>query len=208
MIHLYAAPTTNGIRVKVTLEECDLDYELHKVDMKSGEHKLPEFFALNPMGMTPVIVDENQPEGQKVTIAQSIGIMFYLAEKIDKFIPKNIVDSGVFWDRMMNAATDIGPTYGAISFIGRASHPHKRTRDGFVGRLKENYRVWDQWLASQTFCAGEDITICDFALFGVYARTLVLLPETIHGLSNLKRWYNLMNLRPGVQRGQIFDQKI
>ena len=205
MIHLYAAPTTNGIRVKVTLDECDLEYELHKVDMKSGEHKSSEFLALNPMGMTPVIVDDNGPENQKVTVGQSIGILFYLAEKINKFIPKNIVDRRVFWDRIMNAATDIGPTYGAISFIGRATQPHKETRDGFIGRLKENYRVWDQWLAFQTFCVGEEITICDFALFGVYARTLILLPETIHGLSNLKRWYNLMNLRSGVQKGQIFD---
>ncbi|MEE2955660.1 MAG: glutathione S-transferase family protein [Pseudomonadota bacterium] len=208
MIHLYAAPTTNGIRVKVTLDECDLKYELHKVDMKLGDHKSPEFLALNPMGMTPVIVDENGPRGQNVTIAQSIGIMFYLAEKIDNFIPKDSVNRQMFWDRMMNAATDIGPTYGAISFIGRAKQPHKKTREGFLGRLKENYRVWDKWLTSQTFCVGEEITICDFALFGVYARTLVLLPDTVQGLPNLKRWYNLMNLRSGVQKGQIFDQKI
>ena len=85
---------------------------------------------------------------------------------------------------------------------------HKKTREGFLGKLKENYRVWDKWLTSQTFCVGEEITICDFALFGVYARTLVLLPDTVQGLPNLKRWYNLMNLRSGVQKGQNFDQKV
>ena len=80
MIYLYAAPTTNGIRAKVTLDECGLNYELHRVDMKAGEHKTPEYLAMNPMGMTPVIIDEEGPGDEEITIPQSIGIMFYLAE--------------------------------------------------------------------------------------------------------------------------------
>ena len=107
MIHLYAAPTTNGIRAKVTLEECGLGYKLHNVDMKAGEHKTPEYLAMNPMGMTPVIIDEEGPGGEKITIPQSIGIMFYLAEKVGKFIPTDPLARAAFWNPMMNATTDI-----------------------------------------------------------------------------------------------------
>ena len=75
MIHLYAAPTTNGIRAKVTLDECGVDYELHRIDMKASEHKTPEYLAMNPMGMTPVIVDDDGPGGKKFTVPQSIALM-------------------------------------------------------------------------------------------------------------------------------------
>ena len=205
MIHLYAAPTTNGIRAKVTLEECGLSYKLHNVDMKVGEHKTPEYLAMNPMGMTPVIIDEEGPGDEKITIPQSIGIMFYLAEKVGKFIPTDPAARAAFWNPMMNATTDIGPTYGAISFIGRMPEPHSPTKMAFLARLRDNYKVWDKFLTYQDFCAGEDITICDFALFGIHYRTTALMPEALQGLTNLARWAEMMNKRPNIQKGINFD---
>ena len=67
MIDLYAAPTTNGLRAKITLDECGLDYTLHKVNMHDQEQKTPEFLAMNPMGMTPVIIDQDGPDGKPIT---------------------------------------------------------------------------------------------------------------------------------------------
>ena len=205
MIHLYAAPTTNGIRAKVTLDECGVDYELHRVDMKAREHKTPEYLAMNPMGMTPVIVDEDGPGNEKITVPQSIAIMFYLAEKAGKFIPTDPVARAAFWDPMMNATTDVGPTYGAISFIGRMAEPHEPTRQNFIGRLRENYKVWDGFLSDRRYCTGDEITICDFALFGIHARTTVLIPEALEKSPNLARWAAMMNDRPAVQKGLNFD---
>ena len=205
MIHLYAAPTTNGIRAKVTLDECGVDYELHRVDMKAREHKTPEYLAMNPMGMTPVIVDEDGPGNEKITVPQSIAIMFYLAEKAGKFIPTDPVARAAFWDPMMNATTDVGPTYGAISFIGRMAEPHEPTRQNFIGRLRENYQVWDGFLSDRRYCTGDEITICDFALFGIHARTTVLIPEALEKSPNLARWAAMMNDRPAVQKGLNFD---
>ena len=63
---------------------------------------------MNPMGMTPVIIDEEGPGDEKITIPQSIGIMFYLAEKVGKFIPTAPAERAAFWNPMMNATTDIG----------------------------------------------------------------------------------------------------
>lgn len=205
MIHLYAAPTTNGIRAKVTLDECGVDYKLHRVDMKAGEHKTPDYLAMNPMGMTPVIVDEDGPGGEKFTTPQSIAIMFYVAEKVGKFIPTDPAKRAAFWDPMMNATTDIGPTYGAISFIGRMNEPHDPTRENFIARLHENYQVWNGFLSGRDYCAGDEITICDFALFGIHARTTALIPQALEGAPNLARWAATMNKRPGVQKGLNFD---
>ena len=173
--------------------------------MKTGEHKTPEYSAMNPMGMTPVIICEDGPDGEKITIPQSIGIMFCLAEKVGKFIPTDPAARAAFWDPMMNATTDVGPTYGAISFIGRMAEQHDPTRDAFIERLWDNYQVWNGFFGKRDFCTGAEITICDFALFGIHARTTELIPQALEGSPNLARWAEMMNKRPRVQNGQNFD---
>lgn len=204
MIEFHGAPTTNGIRVKVMLDESGLDYRLHKVDMRARQHKTPEFLAMNPMGQTPVIVDDAPPGGGRLVMGQSVAILFYLAERSGRFLPSDPAARAAFWMPMMNAATDVGPTYGAISFIGRLESPHDPTRRAFIGRLRETYGVWNDTLGDAQWCAGDDITIADFALFGIHARTRQGLPEAVEGFANLARWADDMNARPGVQKGLDF----
>ena len=79
MIDLYAAPTSNGIRARIALEECGLQYKLHPIDLQKGENKTPQYLAMNPMGQIPVLIDNEGPGGKKVTLAQSSAIMMYCA---------------------------------------------------------------------------------------------------------------------------------
>src|SRR4051794_37748262 len=64
MIDLYAAGTFNGTRARIALEECGLTYKLHPIDLPKGEHKTPQFLAMNPMGQIPVMVDSDGPGGK------------------------------------------------------------------------------------------------------------------------------------------------
>ncbi len=57
MIELYYGPTANGQRAAVILEESELPFRRHPVDLAKGEHLAADFLALNPVGMTPVLVD-------------------------------------------------------------------------------------------------------------------------------------------------------
>ena len=75
-IRVYDSATSpNCHRVKVVLEEKQLQYRLVPVDLKSGEQKKPDFLRLNPYGKVPVIID-----GQTV-IYESCIINEYLEEK-------------------------------------------------------------------------------------------------------------------------------
>lgn len=205
MIDLYAAPTTNGLRAKITLDECGLDYSLRKVNMKEREHKTPEFLAMNPMGMTPVIVDHDGPGGKAVTMAQSIAILFYAAEKSGKFLPSDPVARANFWDPMMNTATDFGPTYGAVAFISRWPSENSDAKEQFQQRFRDFCGIWDTKLADQQYCAGNEVTIADFSFLGIFARAQSTYPEMATGFTNLDRWYGEMVARPGVQKGMNFD---
>ena len=43
MIDLYTAGTPNGYKVSIALEELELDYELHSIDLAADEQKHPRF---------------------------------------------------------------------------------------------------------------------------------------------------------------------
>ena len=57
MIDLYTAPTPNGHKASVTLEELELPYEVHPINMAKNEQKEEWFLRLNPNGRIPVIID-------------------------------------------------------------------------------------------------------------------------------------------------------
>ena len=123
MIDLHAAGTSNGIRARIMLEECDLAYELKFVDLANGANKQPDYLALNPQGLTPVIIDHDGPDGQTVTMAQSPAILSYLAHKTGKFLPKTPEDRIHFDEHYMNIATDLGIGLQTIASAPRRSKP-------------------------------------------------------------------------------------
>ena len=59
MIDLYTAPTPNGWKASVTLEELELPYETHAVDLSKNVQKEEWFLKLNPNGRIPVIVESS-----------------------------------------------------------------------------------------------------------------------------------------------------
>lgn len=204
MIDLYAAPTSNGLRAKIMLDECGLPYKLHPVDLAKGENKTPEFLKLNPMGAIPVIVDPEGPGGKPVTMAQSVGILTYLAEKSGKFLPKDPSKRPIFWQALNAAATDLGPTLGDIFAIMRSPEKHQPSQAIFEGRFKNQLKVLDGNLGRQKYVAGDEITIADFATYAVIYRAEQTVAPLLAGFPNLERWRKEMAARPGTQKGLKF----
>ena len=204
MIDLYAAGTSNGMRAKIMLEECGVPYKLHPIDLTKGEQKTPEFLARNPWGMIPVIVDHDAAGGMPVTMSQSVAILVYLAEKTGKFMPQEPAKRAAFWQALMCATSDMGPTLGSIFVISRSKEPHKPSQQIFEDRWKDYMKAWDGTLAKQKYCAGDEVSIADFALYAVIGRAKQVVPALIEGYKNLDRWAAEIGARPGVQKGMKF----
>jgi len=200
MIDLYAAGTSNGMRARIALEECGLKYNWHPIDLTKGEHKAPQFLALNPHGQIPVIVDNEGPGGKKVTMSQSSAIMVYCAEKTGKFIPKDPAKKAAMLEAYMSASTDITPTFGAVNQVIRSKEPHGPTAEMFKQRLKGYFKVWDDFLGKRKYAAGDELTIADLSLYAGYWRTKGALPELVAGMAHLERWASELGARPGIQR--------
>lgn len=63
MIDLYYAPTPNGHKITLFLEEAELAYRLLKVDISKGNQFRPDFLAISPNNKIPAIVDHAPADG-------------------------------------------------------------------------------------------------------------------------------------------------
>ena len=53
MIELYTAPTPNGHKISIALEEMGLSYEVNLVNIGEGEQKKEDFLLFVPMVVFP-----------------------------------------------------------------------------------------------------------------------------------------------------------
>jgi len=204
MIDLYAAGTSNGLRARMALEECGLAYKLNPIALDKGEHKTPQFLAMNPNAQIPVIVDHDGPGGKPLTLSQSNAILLYCAEKSGKFMPRDGAARAAMWQALMSASTDLTPTFGAIFAVVRSKEPHAPTAELFKARWKQYLKVWDDRLARQKYCAGAEMTIADISLYAIYARAKAGMAELCEGAPNVARWAGEMGARPAMQRALKF----
>jgi Glutathione S-transferase len=109
MIDLYTAPTPNGYKVSILLEELKLPYNVISVNLEKKEQKKTEFLKLNPNGRIPTIVDHGNND---FTVFESGAILIYLAEKFRKFLSPDSNERSVTLQWLMFKVGGIGPMQG------------------------------------------------------------------------------------------------
>ena len=199
MIDLYAWQTSNCQRVAILLEECGLPYRVRKVDLFKGEQQSPEFLALNPAGVVPVIVDSDGPGGKPLTLSQSGAIDVYLAEKSGRFLPRDGAARVQTMQWLMFTLSDCAAASMSLfilSVLAQEKSPPNIAL--FEQRVLRMLRVADGRLAGRDYLADE-LTIADFALYPIHAARKALI-EANGGLPNLDRWAGALGARPGVVR--------
>ncbi|UGA39570.1 glutathione S-transferase [Chromobacterium haemolyticum] len=87
MIDLYTWGTPNGRKISIMLEELELPYAVHTVDIGKGEQFAESFLAISPNNKIPAIVDSDGPDGRPLAMFESGAILQYLAEKHGRLLP-------------------------------------------------------------------------------------------------------------------------
>jgi len=197
MIDLYSAPTPNGRKVSVALEEMQLPYTLHAINLGKQQQKEPWFLAINPNGRIPAIVDRDNDD---FAVFESGAILLYLAEKTGQFLPAEPKARSRVIQWLMFQMGGVGPMMGQANVFYRYA-PEKipfaierYQREG--ARL---FGVLDGQLAQHEYLAGE-YSIADMAAYPWVA---------IHDWSgiditpfpHLSRWLAAIANRLAVQRG-------
>ncbi|MDO6568561.1 glutathione S-transferase N-terminal domain-containing protein [Alteromonas sp. 1_MG-2023] len=204
MIDLYTAATPNGWKASVALEEMELDYTVHAVNLMKGEQKTAEFLAMNPNGRIPVIVDKS--EGDHV-VFESGAIMLYLAEKTGKFLPADAKGRSQVMQWVMFQMGGIGPMMGQANVFHRyLEEKIPIAIDRYQNEVRRLFTVLDGRLEDNEYLAG-DYSIADMANW-CWVRTYEWSGVSIEGLDNLTRWKNSIEARPAARRGVEEPNKI
>lgn len=199
MIDLYFAPTPNGWKITIFLEEAEVPYRLVPLNLATGEQFEEKFLTINPNARMPAIVDHHA-EGGPLSLFESGAILLYLAKKTGRFLPENERDhydvlQWLFW-QMAN----LGPMGGQAShFVNYAGEGHDYSRTRYLKEYDRLLAVMNRQLRHRPYLAGE-YSIADMAAFPW------LLPYKRFGFNlnafpDVKRWYDDLKQRPAVRRG-------
>lgn len=197
MIDLYTAPTPNGWKASVTLEELGLPYEAKFVNIAEDEQKSPEFLALNPNGRIPVIVDR---EAEDLAVFESGAIMIYLAEKTGRLLPTDTAGRSRVIQWLMFQMGGVGPMMGQANVFYRY-FPEKiqPAIDRYQNEGRRLFEVLNRHLEDREWLAG-DFSIADIANW-CWVRTHRWPGISTDGLYHLKAWMERLEARPACQRG-------
>jgi glutathione S-transferase len=151
-------------RAQLFLSLIGADVDLVEVDLASGAHKSPAFLKLNPFGQVPVLEDGD------VVIADSNGIMVYLAKKYDKtdWLPEDAIQAAQVQRWLSVAAGQLA--YGSAAARLVTVFGAKFNTDEVIGRGDALLKLLEDLLAKQDWLVADRPTIADVALYSYTAR--------------------------------------
>jgi glutathione S-transferase len=188
---LYHNPLSpNARRVLLTAAHLGLSLDEKVIDVAKGEHKAPDYLALNPNGMVPTLVDG------ALTLWESRAIIQYLAAQrpASGLLGRNEADRAEITRWLTWDAAHLSPPVGTLIFetlfkpmlgLGAADPDaiHRAT-----GEVRRFFAVLDASLMGKRYLVGKGLTIADLGTAATltYAGPLQL---PVAGFANLAPWF-------------------
>lgn len=180
----------NAYKVRLMLALLGKPCEKVSMNLMAGEHRKPEYLAINPRGQVPALADD----GFKVWDSQAILVYLARAYGGEKWLPLDA--KGMAEVMQWLAVSENEVLYG----LGRARVIKKFGFPGDLAACQEMGRgilgVIDAHLASRDWLAVGRVTIADVACYPYVG----LAPEGGVGLApyaNVERWISRVKALPG-----------
>jgi GSH-dependent disulfide-bond oxidoreductase len=200
MIDLYTWPTPNGHKIHIMLEETGLPYNVHPIDIGAGDQFKPEFLKISPNNKIPAMIDQDGPGGKPMALAESGAMLFYLASKTGKFLPKDIRKRWQVMQWVMTQMGHVGPMLGqAHHFLGYAPEKIEYAMNRYKNEANRLYGVLDKQLAKSEWLACDEDSIADMATMP-WLRAPERQGVNIDEHPNVKRWRDRIAERPAVKK--------
>ncbi|MBB2931985.1 glutathione S-transferase [Paraburkholderia silvatlantica] len=192
-------------RVRIAIAEKNLQSRVRfeSVNLWKGEHKLPEFLAINYSGTLPVLELE---DGTR--IAECTAITEYL-DNLDgapTLTGRTALEKGLI--HMMNKRTEIEfldavSVYFHHSTPGLGPHVELYQNPEWGNRMRDKavrgMRYLDGVLQKQPYIAGDFFSMADIAVIGGLVFTKIVKLEVPAELEALHAWHKKVQERPSVQ---------
>lgn len=211
-IDLHYWPTPNGWKVSIAIEEMDLPYAVHYVNIGAGDQFKPDFLKIAPNNRMPAITDPEGPDGAPISIFESGAILQYLARKTGQFGGKTerdrvAVDQWLMW-QMGGLGPMAGQAHHFLKYAPALETPQDLpyAKDRYRNEVARLLRVLDKQLATNEYVAGAEYSIADMAIWP-WAILWEGQQQTLDDKPNLARWLDLVGARPAVQKGKALGEE-
>jgi GSH-dependent disulfide-bond oxidoreductase len=208
MLDVYYAPTPNGLKLRLFIEETGVPARVVPVNINKGEQFTPEFLTISPNNKIPALVDHAPADGgAPISMFESGAMLLYLAEKIGRLLPSDVrgradVLQWLFWQ-----VGGLGPMAGQNGhFNAHAPEPVPYAIDRYVRETSRLYGVLDRRLADREFIAG-DHSIADIASYP-WIVGHERQAQKLTDFPNLARWFQAIRARPATVRAYAKAQEI
>jgi glutathione S-transferase len=202
---IYYAPMTRASRVLFALEELGVPYEKVKLDLEKGEHKKPEYLAINPNGTVPTLVVDGTP------MMESAAQLMFLAETFG--VAKKLwpAEGTVARAEAMGWFVWLGETLGgALMRYGMNSSPRvpEAERNALVAKkahadLLSCVTILEKRLEKHDYLLGPEFTLLDTGIGAIVFATRFLGVD----LSSHPRalaWMERVSSRPAYKKAQSY----
>jgi len=201
MIELYYWPTPNGHKIAIFLEEAELAYTIHPVNISAGDQFKPEFLSFSPNNRMPAVIDRDPADGgEPVTVFESGAILFYLAEKTGRFLPTDLRGRKTVMEWLFWQMGGLGPMAGQNHHFGvYAPEKIPYAINRYVNETNRLYGVMDRRLTGRPFLAGDNYSIADMAAYP-WVVPWKRQQQNLDDFTNLRRWFDSIHARPATLR--------
>ena len=190
---IYYSQTPNPRKACAVAKYLGLPVEFVQVNLGRGEHKQPDFLAVNPNGKTPALEDGD------VRLWEAHAIMAYLAQKAgsDLWPPDPFQQIEVLkwlnWDTA-HFSRHAGRIWFQNYFKGviGAGDPDQAEVEDAMGYFRQFADVLNEQLKGRDFLVGDRLTIADFGV----ATFLPLAEEAglpLEDYPEIQRWAKQMS---------------
>lgn len=207
-IELYSFGTPNGQKIPIALEEMELPYNIHRIDISKGDQFNPDYIKINPNSKIPSIVDPEGPGGKPLSIMESGAILIYLAQKSKKFYPEDPRLQSEVLQWLFFQVGSVGPMFGQFGHFfkfaqDKCKDPYPLER--YTKESKRLLKVLDTKLEGRTFLVGDEYSIADMAIVP-WVSCLDVFYEACEKLNlneykNVNEWVKRVLKRPKTAKG-------
>lgn len=201
MLKVWGRKTSSNVQaVMWCIAELELPYERYDIGHKYGGNDTPEFLAMNPNGLVPVLRDNNGP-----ALFEAGAILRYLANRYAEgpFWPqaleaRTLVDMWAEWVKVSVISTFTKPIFWPLI---RQSDAERDTAALAVAtdNLTRLLKIAEARLSQHHWLVGDDFTLADVQLGSLLYRYYSLDFKRAE-LPALRRYYDRLTQRSAYQQ--------
>lgn len=199
MIELFTAPTPNGLKIPILLEELGLEWTHQPINLAEGEQRSATFLAMNPNGKIPVLVD-GRGTTPPIVLFESAAIMLHLTEgsgQLRGTSPQARADT-VAW--LVLQVAGLGPSFGNAGWAHRTQDPAPASViERFDAEALRYANLVEARLTVGEWMNGEAYSIADIAHF-CWLRVSDFVGIDRGRLPVISEWIKRIEARPAVKR--------